>query len=204
MESALTNIGTMVEMELSVGEMELLKNIARDGQTNFVGLKKEGLQIGQEYYTEIFCQITSMEKYSYKWEGGTNKVVDRNMSREEAKAAGYAEGMDLSLKILKPEFEEEFTLPMPQSSYWNFSKYVQFLLSKNVHPKAVVTKIRTTLKQFKVGSPVAVATFEAVGMIQPEQEAALNVIPKEVEPAPQPVKAPVESSQKAEIPQEWA
>ena len=98
----LMNTGTM-DLELSACEMELLKDIARDGQTNFVGLKKEGLQIGQEFYPEIFCQITSMEKYNYKWEGGTNKVVDRTMSRDEAKAAGYAEGMDLSLKILKPE-----------------------------------------------------------------------------------------------------
>jgi hypothetical protein len=200
MSNALTNIGTMVEMELSASEMELLKDIARDGQTNFVSLKKEGLQIGQEFYTEIFCQITRMEKYNYMWQGGTNKVVDRTMNRDEAKEKGFNEGMDLSLKILKPEFEEEFTLSMPQSSYWNFSKYVQFLLSKNVHPKAVVTKIRTTQKQFKVGSPVAVATFSAEGMIQQEP---LNVTPKS-EPAPQTAPVAKEQPVNQEIPAEWS
>jgi hypothetical protein len=198
----LMNTGTM-DLELSASEMELLKDIARDGKTNFVGLKKEGLQIGQEFYPEIFCQITSMEKYNYMWQGGTNKVVDRTMTREEAKAAGYAEGMDLSLKILKPEFEEEFTLSMPQSSYWNFSKYVQFLLSKNVHPKAVVSKIRTTLKQFKVGSPVAVATFEAMGMITQEPE-PVNVTPEKDEPAPQTAPVAKEQPVNQEIPAEWS
>jgi hypothetical protein len=197
----LMNTGT-VDLELSASEMDLLKDIARDGKSNFVGLKKEGLQIGQEFYPEIFCQITSMEKYNYKWEGGTNKVVDRTMTREEAKAAGYAEGMDLSLKILKPEFEEEFTLSMPQSSYWNFSKYVQFLLSKNVHPKMVVTKIKVTLKQFKVGSPVAVATFSAEGMIQQEP---VNVTPeKGDEPAPQTAPVAKEQPINQEIPAEWS
>ena len=197
----LMNTGT-VDLELSASEMDLLKDIARDGKSNFVGLKKEGLQIGQEFYPEIFCQITSMEKYNYKCEGGTNKVVDRTMTREEAKAAGYAEGMDLSLKILKPEFEEEFTLSMPQSSYWNFSKYVQFLLSKNVHPKMVVTKIKVTLKQFKVGSPVAVATFSAEGMIQQEP---VNVTPeKGDEPAPQTAPVAKEQPINQEIPAEWS
>ena len=147
-----------------------------------------------------------IDRYSYKWEGGTNKVIDRDMTRDEAKAAGFAEGMDLTLRILKPEFEEEHTLSMPQSSVWNFAKYVSFLLSKNVHPKMVVTKIKVTLKQFKVGSPVAVATFEAAGMIQQEAQAPVNVTPQKDEPAPQPqpVQAPVEPPQQAEIPQEWA
>ena len=190
----------IMDLEISESDLALLQDIARDGQTNFVGLKKEGLQIGQKYYTEILCQISSMEKYSYKWEGGTNKVVDRNMSREEAKAAGFVEGIDLFLKILKPEFEEEFTLSMPQSSYWNFSKYVQFLLGKNVHPKAVVTKIRTTLKQFKVGSPVAVATFKAVGTIQQE---LVDVNPQKVEPAPQPAPTEVQSINQEKLPEEW-
>lgn len=220
MENALTKTGT-VNVELTDYDMDLLKDIARDGQTNFIGLKREGLEIGQEYYSEVFCQITDMDRYAYKWEGGTNKLVDRNLSKEEAKAAGYAEGMDLTLKLLKPEFEETFTLSMPQSSYWNFSKYVAFLLSKNVHPKMVVTKIRTTLKQFKVGSPVAVATFEAVGMIQQQAE-PVNVTPQQApepqaqaapvetppweEPAPQPPKqAPVmEQPRQTEIPSEWA
>lgn len=203
MENALTKTGT-VNVELTDYDMDLLKDIARDGQTNFIGLKKEGLEIGQEFYTEVFCQITGMDRYNYKWEGGTNKLIDRTMTKEEAKAAGYAEGMDLTLKLLKPGFEEPYTLSMPQSSYWNFSKYVAFLLSKNVHPKMVVTKIRTTLKQFKVGSPVAVATFEAAGMIQAD-EAPVNVTPKS-EPAPQPPKqAPVmEQPQQTEIPAEWA
>ena len=134
-------------------------------------------------------------------EGGTNKVIDRDMSRDEAKAAGYAEGMDLTLKILKPEFEEEHTLSMPQSSVWNFAKYVSFLLSKNVHPKMVVTKIKVTLKQFAKGSPVAVATFEAAGMIQ--QEAPVNVTPEKDEPAPQP--SPVaQEPVNQEIPAEWS
>ena len=195
------NTGTM-DLELTAADMEMLKDIARDGATNFVGLKKEGLQIGQEFYSEAFVQVMRIDRYSYKWEGGTNKVIDRDMTRDEAKAAGYAEGMDLTLKILKPEFEEEHTLSMPQSSVWNFAKYVSFLLSKNVHPKMVVTKIKVTLKQFKVGSPVAVATFEAAGMIQ--QETPVNVTPEKDEPAPQPVKAPVEDPQQTEIPSEWA
>ena len=195
----LMNAGT-TNLELTAADMELLKDIARDGATNFVGLKKEGLQIGQEFLNEIFVQVTRIDRYSYKWEGGTSKVIDREMSRDEAKATGYAEGMDLSLKILKPEMEEEFTLSMPQSSVWNFSKYVAYLLSKNVHPKMVVTKIKITLKQFKKGSPVAVATFEAAGMIQPEQEPEpVNVTPEKSDPAPQP--QPV---QQADIPSEWA
>jgi hypothetical protein len=202
MENAIMNTGT-IDLELSAADMEMLKDIAREGATNFVGLKKEGLQIGQEFYNEIFCQIMRIDRYSYKWEGGTSKVINRDMTRDEAKAAGYAEGMDLSLRIMKPEMEEEFTLSMPQSSVWNFSKYVAYLLSKSVHPKMVVTKIKITLKQFKVGSPVAVATFDSAGMIQPEN-GPVNVTPKEDGPAPQPVKAPVETPQQAEIPQEWA
>ena len=203
MENQMTELQNgIVDLELSASEMALLKEICRDGQTNFVGLKKEGLQIGQEFYPEIFCQITGMEKYNYKWEGGTTKVIDRTMSREEAKTEGFAEGMDLSLKILKPEFEEEFTLSMPQSSYWNFSKYVQFLLSKNVHPKAVVTKIRTTLKQFTKGSPVPVGTFEVAGMIQPEQEPKpVNVA---VEPAPQTAPIAKEQPVNQAMPAEWS
>ena len=111
--------------------------------------------------------------------------------------------MSTQEETLNTEMEKIFTLSMPQSSYWNFSKYVQFLLSKGVHPKAVVTKIKTTLKQFKVGSPVAVATFEAVGMIQ-QEPGAVNVTPEKDEPAPQPVEAPVEDPQQTEIPSEWA
>ena len=202
MENAIMNTGT-IDLELSAADMEMLKDIAREGATNFVGLKKEGLQIGQEFYNEIFCQIMRIDRYSYKWEGGTSKVIDRDMTRDEAKAAGYAEGMDLSLRIMKPEMEEEFTLSMPQSSVWNFSKYVAFLLSKNVHPKMVVTKIKVTLKQFAKGSPVAVATFLAEGMIQAEPE-AVNVTPEKDEPAPQ--TAPVVKEQPAnrEIPAEWS
>ena len=49
----LTNTGNM-DLELSAADMEMLKDIARDGATNFVGLKKEGLQIGQEFYSEAF------------------------------------------------------------------------------------------------------------------------------------------------------
>ena len=107
MESALTNTGTM-NLELSDSEMALLKDIASDGQTNFVSLKKEGLQIGQEFHPEIFVQVTEIDRYSYIWEGGTNKIINRDMARDEAKAAGYAEGMNLSLKILKPEMGEEY------------------------------------------------------------------------------------------------
>jgi len=102
---------------------------------------------------------------------------------------------------LSTEMEKEFVLSMPQSSYWNFSKYVQFLLSKGVTPKHVVTKIRTTLKQFKVGSPVAVATFEAVGRIQQEP---MDVTPQKVEPAPQPSIPAEQEAIKQEIPEEWA
>ena len=200
MENAITSTGTM-DLELSAADMEMLKDIARAGATNFVGLKREGLQIGQEYYNEIFCQITQIDRYNYKWEGGTNKVIDRTMTKDEAKAEGFTEGMDLTLRILKPEMSEEYRLSMPQSSVWNFSKYVQFLLSKNVHPRMVVTKIKTSQKQFRVGSPVSVATFSVEGMIQAEP---VNVTPEKVEPAPQPVKAPVETPQKAEIPSEWA
>ena len=191
----------IMELEIPSVELELLKDIARDGQTNFVGLKKEGLQIGQEHYPEIFCQITALDRYYYKWEGGTSKLTDRSMTKEAAKAAGYAEGMDISLTILKPEMEESFRLSMPQSSYWNFSKYVQFLLIKKVTPKDVVTKIRTLLKQFKVGSPVAVATFEAVGRIQQEP---VDVTPQKVEPAPQPSIPTEQEAIKQEIPAEWA
>jgi hypothetical protein len=198
----LSPIGT-TDLELPAADMEMLKDIARDGATNFVGLKREGLSIGQEFYSEIFCQIMRIDRYSYLWQGGTSKIINRDMTRDEAKAAGYAEGMDLSLKILKPEMGEEHTLSMPQSSVWNFSKYVAFLLSKDVHPKAVVTKIRTTLKQFKKGSPVAVANFDALGMIQQESETVVNVTPKE-EPAPQPQPVPERQTLNQEIPAEWS
>ena len=203
MTNQLSPTGT-TNLELTAADMKQLEDIARDGATNFVGLKKDGLQIGQEFFNEIYVQIMRIDRYRYKWEGGSNKLVDREMSRDEAKAAGYAEGMDLSLKILKPEMDEEFTLSMPQSSVWTLKQYAAFLVSKNVHTKMVVTKIKITLKQFKKGAPVAVATFEAAGMIQAEQD-PVDVTPLEkVEPAPQPVKAPVETPQQSEIPQEWA
>ena len=200
--SQLANIGT-TDIELSAAEMEMLKDIASGGASNFMGVKRDGLQIGQEFFNEVFVQVVRIDRYSYRWEGGSDKIIDRTMSRDDAKAAGFAEGMDLTLKLLKPEFEEEFTLSMPQSSCWNFSKYVAFLLSKNVHPKMVITKIKATLKQFKKGSPVAVATFEAAGVIQPD---AVNVTPQKDEPTPQPQPAQTPETgtpQQADIPSEW-
>ena len=172
--------------------------------SNFAKNTKEGIELAQETYPEIFAQITAWKRYFYRWENGTNKLVDDTMTKDEAKRDGWSEGMDLTLKVLKPEFQDLFTLSMPQSSVWNFAKYVQFLLSKNVTPKHVATKMRSNLKQFRQGSPVPVLSFDAVGTIQPEQD-AVNVTPdEEVEPAPQPVEAPVGSSQQTEIPQEWA
>jgi hypothetical protein len=149
-------------------------------------------------------QVMRIDRYSYMWQNGTNKIIDREMTKDEAKSNGYAEGIDLALRILKPEMDEEFTLSMPQSSVWNFSKYVAFLLSKNVHPKMVVTKIKVTLKQFKVGSPVAVATFETVGMIQQEAQAPVNVTPQKDEPAPQTAPVAKEQPVNQEIPAEWS
>ena len=201
MNELMTTENEIMDLEISESDLALLQDIARDGQTNFVGLKKEGLEIGQEYYPEIFCQITAWDRYNYKWEGGTTKLTDKTMSKEEAKACGYNEGMDLTLKIVKPEMAETFTLSMPQSSYWNFAKYVQFLLSKEVSPKHVVTKIRTTLKQFKIGSAVSVATFEAVGTIEQEP---VDVTPQKIEPAPQPSVPTEQESVNEGMPAGWS
>ena len=196
----MTTQNEIMDLEISESDLALLQDIARGGQTNFVGLKKEGLEIGQEFYSEVFVQVMRIDRYSYLWQNGTNKIIDRDMTRDEAKASGYAQGMDLTLKILKPEMEEEHTLSMPQSSVWNFSKYVAFLLSKNVHPKMVVTKIRVTLKQFAKGSPAAVATFSAEGTIQAEP---VNVIPVE-NPAPQPSVPTEQQSVNEGMPAGWS
>ena len=42
----------MVSLEISESEFESLKDIARDGQANFVGLKKEGLEICHLYKSD--------------------------------------------------------------------------------------------------------------------------------------------------------
>ena len=200
MNELMTTQNEITDLEISESDLALLQDIARGGQTNFVGLKKEGLEIGQEFYSEVFVQVMRIDRYSYLWQNGTNKIIDRDMTRDEAKASGYAQGMDLTLKILKPEMEEVHTLSMPKSSVWNFSKYVAFLLSKNVHPKMVVTKIRVTLKQFAKGSPVAVATFSAEGTIQAEP---VNVIPVE-NPAPQPSVPTEQQSVNEGMPAGWS
>ena len=195
----LMNTGTM-DVSVSDSELAELQALAQDNVSNFAKNTKEGIELAQQTYPEIFAQITAWKRYFYRWENGTNKLVDDTMTKDEAKRDGWSEGMDLTLRVLKPEFEDLFTLSMPQSSVWNFAKYVQFLLSKNVTPKHVVTKMKSTLKQFKQGSPVAVLSFEAVGRID---EKPVNVTPEE-EPAPQTAPIAKEQTVNQEIPAEWS
>ena len=202
MENALTNFGTM-DIEVSDDERAILSEFLNDNKSNFAKITGEGIELAQETYPEIFAQITSWDRYFYRWENGKTKVIDREMTKDQAKSNGYSEGMDLTLSVMKPELQDLFTLSMPQSSVWNFARYVQFLVSKGVTPKHVVTRMRSNLKQFAKGSPVSVLNFEASGIIKPDQ-APVNVTPpKEEVPAPQPVKAPVEGPQQTEIPSEW-
>ena len=202
MSNALTNLGTM-DIEVSDDERASLNEFLNDNKSNFAKITKEGIELAQETYPEVFCQITAWDRYFYRWENGVNKIVDRSMTKDEAKKSGFSEGMDLTLSVMKPELQDLFTLSMPQSSVWNFARYVQFLVSKSVTPKHVITRMRSTLKQFAKGSPVAVLNFEAAGVIK--QEAPMkNVTPEKDEPAPQPVQAPVEQSQQMSVPEEWS
>ena len=196
----LAPIGT-TDVSVSDSELAELQALAQDNLSNYAKTTKEGIELAQETYPEIYAQITSWDRYFYLWSENSRKLIDRDMTKNEAKSSGYSEGMDLCLSVMKPELQDIFTLSMPQSSVWNFAKYVQFLLSKGVTPKHVITKMRCNLKQFRQGSPVPVVSFEAVGRID---EQPVDVSPQNAEPAPQPVKAPVETPQQSEIPQEWA
>jgi hypothetical protein len=202
MENALMTTG-MMDVSVSDAELAELQELAQNNVSNFAKNTKEGIELAQETYPEIYCQIISWDRYFYRWENGKTKTIDREMTKAQAKSKGYSEGMDLTLSVMKPALPDPYILSMPQSSVWNFAKYVQFLLSKNATPKHVVTKMKSSLKQFRRGSPVSVLSFSSAGTIQPEQEPVINVTPEKDEPA-QPVKAPVEDPQQTEIPSEWA
>ena len=109
----------------------------------------------------------------------------------------------MTVQVLKPELMGEYVLSLPLSSFLSFRDYARFLVSKDLTPQHVISRLKTTLKQFKKGNPVSVVVFEPVKVIEQQEPEAVNVTPKE-EPAPQPVKAPVEDPQQSEIPQEWA
>ena len=193
----LAPIGT-TDVSVSDSELAELQALAQDNVSNFAKTTKEGIELSQETYPEIFTQITAWKRYFYLWQNGTQKLINDQMTKEDAKREGWSEGMDLTLRVLKPEFQDLFTLSMPQSSVWNFAKYVQFLLSKGVTPKHVITKMRSTLKQFKQGSPVPVISFEAAGTIQPEKE------PVDLTPAPQPSTSTSQQSINQEkLPEDW-
>ena len=195
-----TNENGMVTFEISEDELELYREISKDAGGNYVGLKTEGLQIGQEYFQEIFVQIIRTEKLFYKWDG-SSKQKNRTMTRNEAESAGYDEGADLSLKILHPEMAEDYILSLPKTSFYNYGRYVRHLLSRGTTPKAVITKISTVMKQFAQGNPVSLAVFEVAAEI-PQQSEPVNVTPVD-NPAPQPAPTKVQPSEQ-EIPSEWA
>ena len=90
-----------------------------------------------------------------------------NLTDEEARKKGYKLGGDLHLVFETPE---EFRgvnarLTLPLSSYLNFSSYVQHLTNNKSTPAHVLTRLGTTMKQFKIGAPVPVVTFLAVGLL---------------------------------------
>jgi hypothetical protein len=191
MNELTVNSNGNVSLDISESFMSLLNDIKADGRTNYISLTEDGVKVGDDYFSEVFAKIVDLDKYSYRWENGKNKIIKRGMDKAEAKNQGFADGMDLTLQMIKPEFDDLFTMSLPQSSYWNFAKYVQHLLAKGVTPKHVITKIRPTMRQFKAGKPVAVANFEAVAMVQQDQ--AVNVTP-----------APAAPVQANDIPAEWS
>lgn len=181
-------------------EIEKLNKIAEDANQKYAGLSSEGVVIGEEAHPEIYCQIKKIDKYHYKWSDGKIKEIKHGLEKEEAKKLDFVDGVDLTLKLLKSEHVEYVILSCPQSSYWNFSKYVKYLLQKNLAPQHVVTRIKVLMRQFKVGKPVPTATFEAVGLFN----ATPNVVDAEVietseEETPQP---PSEINQN--MPKGWA
>jgi hypothetical protein len=145
-------------------ELSLLKEIAKDANQNFVTLNPEGVGIGEEVYSEIYCQITEYDKHHYRWTDGKIKEIKHGLKKEEARALDFLDGVDLTLNLIRPEQDEDVIFSCPRSTYWNFSKYVYNLLQKNLTPKHVVTRIKILMRQFEIGKPVPTATFEAVGL----------------------------------------
>ena len=132
-------------------------------------------------------------------ENGKIKEIKHGLEKTEAKQMDFVDGVDLTLNLIKPKYDEAFILSCPQSTYWNFSKYVKHLLHKNVAPQHVVTRIKVSMRQFKVGKPLPTAIFEAVDLLNATHSVVdAEVIPPEEETS----QPPSEINQN--LPEGWA
>jgi len=181
-------------------DLEKLNKIAEDANQNYAGLDPEGIVIFDEVHPEIYCQIKDIDDYKYRWTDGKIKEVKYGLEKENAKELGFVDGVDLTLNPIKPDHNEAVILSCPQSTYWNFSKYVKHLLQKNLAPQHVVTRIKVLMRQFSKGKPVPTATFEAVGLIN----ATPKVVDAEVIETPKEETSQPQSEINQNMPRGWA
>jgi hypothetical protein len=123
-----------------------LTRILEQRRQLYLHLKAQGLTIDDEVFQEIYCHIFRWRFYHFKWPEGQRKDVQYDMPEEEARAKRYTPGVDLTLKLLRPEKEDTAIFSALLGSFWSFSEYADLLSKKNLTPANVVTKITTIAK----------------------------------------------------------
>jgi hypothetical protein len=158
-----------------------------------------GVLIDDTVYSEFDGVIEFWEKHYYRWNAAKDgRETFKGLSDQEALEQGLTPGG--TIRVANGEWVVQLSLP--QSSYRRFAKYVDFLVRKGATPRDLITRIRSTMVKFKMGTQ-PVLSFEPLApnkmdanIIDVEATSVTTGPPNQVPPAPVTEEAP-ESSKSA-------
>jgi len=157
----------IVTVSISQEQLAELDSIAGDASSRFININEGGFTFQERTFTDLLVRIVEWNKIFYRWVDGKKKEIADGLDDEQARAQGFKPGAELRLIIQAPvEIRgAEASLSLPVSSYLNFAPYARHLRNNGTTPAHVITRLGTSIRQFKIGAPVPVVTFVAVGFV---------------------------------------
>jgi hypothetical protein len=166
------------------------------GQRSYGKATETGIEIAGLVHSSLMGRIASWRLYLYKWGEGLSKqeFSIEETPESEIVALGLKRGVSFTFEA--EGFSDRIAFDCPVSSFVGFSNYASALIARGLTLETVITKLSTTVRNFKMGS-TPVLTFELIG---PYGKASILDAEFTAKPAPQP------SAQRAavnSIPSAW-